>query len=63
MNRINNPKYWLQLIITTPFTRLRHRPTKYSTEAPETVLDNSAFPGMAYFPTYRPDHFSFDPRK
>lgn len=63
MNKINDPKYWLALIITEPFVALRNRPTKYSIEAPDTILDNSAFPGMAHFPANRIDVFSFDPRK
>jgi len=49
MQRVNDPKYWLQLIVTAPFITLR-RNTKYSNEPADTILDNTAFPGLCHDP-------------
>ena len=55
-----NPKYWLRLIITTPFVpHMTH--TKYSSAPKDDIYDNSAFPGIAHFPDNKLESFSFDP--
>ena len=62
MNRQNNPKFWLTLIITTPFQPIiKH--TKHGMTHQEEVYDNAAFPGLAHFPDNQLESYSYDPRK
>jgi len=50
MQKINDPKYWLQLIITTSFVPLRPSPSKYSQQTSDSILDNTGFPGLCHDP-------------
>ena len=62
MNKQNNPKFWLTLIVTTPF-QSRMSISKHSEIEREVILDNTAFPGLAHFPDNQLESYSYDPRK